>query len=501
MAHPKFDSTIEKTPTTSTKEASLLSQSAIQSVSGVVNGQPLDSLTIAFELPKDPENPKDWSGVRKWVITFILSATGFNRILVSTIMAPALPAIEADLHMNKVTSLMSMSVYLLATTVAPLVFAPLSEIYGRKPVLHATNIWFLLWNIVCGFVKSRQLLLTARFFAGLGAGAAYILSGSVTADIWDAKDRGRTLGFSSLLANLAAAIGPIMGAFVTANTTWRWIFWSTSLFQAVIVIASLIGFRETYAPLLLQRKAERIHETRGDTSVQQKRAARQLLAKSLTRPLRLLLFHPIVLIDAVVAGFLYGICYLVITTYSDIWTTKYYQSLEISGLHYIAMCIGSVLGAQIGGPLMDFTFGRLTQKAGGKWVPEFHLPIMLPGAVFTAVGLFWYGWSAQKTLFWLNVDAGSAILSFGSQLTGIPLTAYVIDAYPEYASSAQAAAQVLRSLAAFGFPLFAPPLYSAAGYGWGNTMLAIVSLIISIPAAVLIWIYGARLRSQSSKAL
>lgn len=466
-----------------------------------------DPYLVTFEQPIDPANPKDWSIVRKWTITLVLSATGFNRILVSTIMAPALPAIETDLQMGKVASLMSMSVYLLATAVAPLVFAPLSELYGRKPILHATNIWFLIWNIVCGFAKTQQVLTAARFFAGLGAGAAYILSGSVTADIWDAKDRGRTLGFSALLANLAAAVGPIVGAYITANTNWRWIFWSTSLFQVAIVGGSLLVFRETYAPLILRRKAQYMRIKTGDSRLyslseraQQNRSAGWIMQRSLTRPIRLLLFHPIVMIDAVLAGFLYGICYLVITTYSDIWTARYGQSLSVSGLHYIAMCIGNILGTQIGGPLMDFTFSKLTAKADGKWIPEFHLPIMLPGAFFTAVGLLYYGWASQNKLFWLHVDTGAAVLSFGSQLTGMPLTAYVIDAYPEHASSAQAAAQVLRSLAAFSFPLFAPSMYTSLGFGWANTMLGLISIAISVPSTVLIWTHGATLRAKTGES-
>lgn len=132
---------------------------------------------VNFSQPTDLENPKDWSVIRKWIITYVLCATGFNRILVSTIMAPALPVIGTELHMETLEALMSMSVYLLATAVAPLVVAPLSEIYGRKPILHITNIWFLAWNLVCGFARNKQLLTAARALAGLGAGAAYMLSG------------------------------------------------------------------------------------------------------------------------------------------------------------------------------------------------------------------------------------------------------------------------------------------------------------------------------------
>ena len=115
---------------------------------------PRDPHLVTFTTPHDADDPKDWPTARKWAVTGVLSATGFNRIMVSTIMAPALTTISRDLHMSSVESVMALSVYLLATAFGPLLIGPLSEIYGRKPLLHATNVWFLVWNVVCGFANS-----------------------------------------------------------------------------------------------------------------------------------------------------------------------------------------------------------------------------------------------------------------------------------------------------------------------------------------------------------
>jgi MFS family permease len=99
--------------------------------------------------------------------------------MVSTIMAPALPTIARELHMSNVESVMAMSVYLLASAFGPLLIGPMSEVFGRKPVLHITNVWFLIWNIVCGFANSKGLLIAARLLAGLGASAIYALGSGV----------------------------------------------------------------------------------------------------------------------------------------------------------------------------------------------------------------------------------------------------------------------------------------------------------------------------------
>lgn len=120
------------------------------------------SLVVAFAEPHDPQNPRQWPDRRKWAVTNVLSATGFNRIMVSTIMAPALPLIADELNMNPTEAAMSLSIYLLATAFGPLAIGPLSELYGRRVVLHTSNVWFLVWNIVCGFATTKGTLIAAR---------------------------------------------------------------------------------------------------------------------------------------------------------------------------------------------------------------------------------------------------------------------------------------------------------------------------------------------------
>ncbi|KAK5044650.1 hypothetical protein LTR84_010542 [Exophiala bonariae] len=472
---------------------------------GDVKTRPADSFLVHFEESGDPLNPKNWPVKKKWVVTSVLSVTGFNRIMVSTIMAPALPDIAAELNMNQTTSVMALSVYLLATAFGPLLIGPLSEIYGRKPVLHGTNIWFLVWNIVCGFANSKSVLIAARLLAGFGASAIYTLGGGVLGDIWRAEERGRSLALYMLVPLLGAAVGPILGGIITSATTWRWMFWSTSIFQLVASILSFFLFHETYAHTILKERAKALRSSTGDTryhapieNVQKDQKKGWIWQRNLSRPCRLLIFHPIVQIQALVSGFAYGVTYLVISSYANLWITRYGESASTSGLHYLAMCIGEILGAQIGGLLMDLVFQRLKKRRGGTITAEFHVPLMLPGCAITILGFLLFGWSAQSREFWVAVDLGALLLSFGSTLTGQTLQAYVIDSYPDHTSSALAASQLVRSLTAFGFPLFGPQLYAALGYGWGNSLLALITAAIGIPSPIVLWMFGAKLRSKAS---
>ncbi|KAG5999225.1 hypothetical protein E4U21_007223 [Claviceps maximensis] len=122
---------------------------------------------------------------------------------------------------------------------------------------------------------------------------------------------------------------------------------------------------------------------------------------------------------------------------------------------------------------------------------------MVPGAVLVPVGILTYAWTAEAPTHWLGPNAGAAVFAFGSILAFQCIQGYIVDCYPRHAASAVGATTVLRSLAGFGFPLFAPALYDNLGYGKGGTVLAAVSIVIGWPAPFLLWKYGAALRARS----
>lgn len=374
-------------------------------------------------------------------------------------MAPAIDTIARDLDMTTTESTMALSVYLLATAFGPLIIGPLSEVYGRSPIFHITNVWFLVWNLVCGFANSKGLLIAARLLAGFGASVAYSLAYGVLGDVWSAEQRGRGLSLYLLIPLTGAAIGPIISGFVVQYSIWRWMFRATAIIQVAFEAASLFFFFESYAPVLLRQRAAKLRQETGDlryhTEVdihESGRSAAWKLCRSLTRPLRLLVFHPIIQIQAILGGLNYGLLYFALASYSSLFVSAYGQSVAISGLHYIAICVGELAGSQLCGPFMDYLYKKLSDRNHSSSSAELRLPLLLPSILITPIGLALYGWAAQYHLFWLIVDIGAALLSLGMQVFDTTLRAYVMDAYPDHVSSASAATQVLRSLLAFAFP-------------------------------------------------
>ena len=274
-----------------------------------------------------------------------------------------------------------------------------------------------------------------------------------------------------------------------------------------MVVVSFLSFWETHEPLILRKRAEEIRKETGDwryytadERIHANKSAIRILGKALIRPVRLLAFHPTIQIASLISAFYYGILYIVLSTFSDLWTHQYHESIEISGLHYIAAALGEIAGSQICAKLMDSLYHRLKARANGEHSPELRIPSIFPGALLGPLGLFIYGWAATYRLHWIVVDIGVCITMLGMQITSMPLQAYVMEAYPEHTSSAGGATQFLRSLTAFLFPLFAPRMYQVLGYGWGNTTLGLIGLVCGIPAPLVIWYYGTKLRAKANSS-
>ena len=115
---------------------------------------------------------------RKWAATGIVSAFTLVSPISSSMISPALSAISRDFHIsNQVESQLALSIFVLAYAVGPLFIGPLSEVYGRVVVLQISNLFYLAWNIACGFAQNSGQLMAFRFLSGLGGSAPLAIGG------------------------------------------------------------------------------------------------------------------------------------------------------------------------------------------------------------------------------------------------------------------------------------------------------------------------------------
>lgn len=223
----------------------------------------------------------------------------------------------------------------------------------------------------------------------------------------------------------------------------------------------------------------------------------KLVSQSLLVPLKQY-SHTSVRMQSLLGAFDYGILYLVLSTFSSLFTTQYNQSVAISGLHYLAICLGEISGSQVCGYAMGALASRAKRMTKAEtFQPEFHLPIIPIAGIAGFFGFVLYGWAAQQRLHWVIVDVGVFFLTGGMQVSGVALQAYNMDSYPTTRASTTAAVRLCASLGAFALPLAGPAMYaSRLGYGWSNTMLGSLYVVGNCAGTWYLWKRGPSLRMR-----
>ncbi|KAF9458415.1 MFS polyamine transporter [Collybia nuda] len=472
-----------------------------------------EPLLVDWDGPTDPLNPKNWPYRQKWAATLVVSSFTFISPISSSMVAPATTQIAREFGVTSTAIIAMMtSVFILGYALGPLLLGPLSEIYGRSRVLQFSNLFYLVWNLSCGFARNKGEFIAFRFLSGVGGSAPLSVGGGVLGDTWKPEERGKAIAIYSLAPLLGPVVGPVCGAWIAERSTWRWVFWSTSIVDAVIQISGLFFLQETYAPLLLENKAKKMRNTTdpekgGKTRIRtvydvkgESRHWKFILRKALTRPFVMFAHETIIQLLGIYMAFMYGVFYLFLTTVPGIFENIYHEKTSIGGLHYIALGVGLTMASQVNARVMDRVYIHFKGKNNDVGEPEFRLPPMVPGTVLLPIGLLLSGWAAQEHVHWIVTDIGMAFISGGMILNFQSIQTYLVDAFTLHAASALAAAACLRSLAGFGFPLFAPAMYKKLGYGKGNTILAVVAIVIGCPAPWLFWKYGKRIRLGSRYA-
>lgn len=452
-------------------------------------------------LPSHPGSPRNWTKKRKWITVLTASGFGFVSPIASTMLAPALPVMGTDLSISEASARqMILSIFVLAYAFGPLLLSPLSEVYGRVRVMQSASTMFLVFNLACGFASNLPQMLALRFLAGIGASAPQCLGPGIIADCFSQRERGAGLRLYGAAPLVAPAIGSIFGGVVAARTTWRWMFWALSIANAALQICAIFTLHETWEPMVLRTERELCGSSLPKGLSRTSTAARDL-ARDLVRAVRMLATQPIIMVVAVYTAFLFGLSFLMLSTFAALYTSpRYYgQSMQDASLHYLALGLGYLIGSLATAYLDDWLYQRLKIRYGDG-TPELHLPAMVPATILLPLGMLTYGWCAQEGVHWIFADIGACLACMALMSAYYCINRYTVDAYTKYTASAMAATTFLRNLAAFSFPLFAPAMYDVLEYGWGNSLLACLAGLLGVPAPWLFWFYGPAMRAKSRYA-
>lgn len=280
---------------------------------------------------------------------------------------------------------------------------------------------------------------------------------------------------------------------------WRWVFRVLTVASGVMTIGTMLIMRESYAPIVLRRKVQRLQKETGNDKLRSKLdnglSHKEIFLRAIVRPTRMLLFSPIVFLLSLYMAVVYGYLYLLFTTITGLFERSYGFSQGTAGLSFLGIGIGMMLGLFIFGATSDKIVTALTKKHGTERKPEYRLPPMMIAAALIPIGLFWYGWSAQARVHYIMPIIGTGFVGAGLIGTFMPISTYLVDAFTIYAASAIAANTVLRSAVGALLPLAGPSMYKALGLGWGNSLMAFIAVALW-PVSWLFWKYGEWIRTN-----
>ncbi|XHG05771.1 hypothetical protein AWENTII_008984 [Aspergillus wentii] len=401
---------------------------------------------------------------------------------------------------SEVTSL-TVALFVLGWAFGPLLWAPISEVYGRRIGMLPPFLVMGCFTIGTGFSRNASSILLTRFIGGIFASAPISNVPAALGDMWSPEVRGIAMAFVSICISGGPTLGPIIGAAVVSRP-------GTAYIEAIIVISlcllSFFCLPETFAPVLLKHKAEELRKSTGDQRYwhpheKEKINAGNLMTKYFGRPLRMLVTEPLVTCMAFYASFTYSLIYLTLEIFPIVFREERQWSLMSSSLTFLGILIGVILAAP-----MNFLFQpyykRAVKRNQGKAAAEARLPPLVCGGVLLTTGLFWFAWTAASKYPWPLPVVAAGFIGAGFTLVFQQCLNFLVDTYGPYAASAVSANTILRSVLACALPVAAAPMAHTLGIGPAISLLGGVSCL-ALPVPLLFMKYAPILRRKSNFAV
>ncbi|PHH68623.1 hypothetical protein CDD82_402 [Ophiocordyceps australis] len=205
-------------------------------------------------------SPRHWSNTRKRVVLALSCMASFLTTYTAGAYSPSVAAMAHDMGSTQLAVNGGTATYCLGFALAPMVLAPVSEKWGRLPVLVAAGVLLVVGQAVSSAMTVVAGMLVMRFLVGCGASVFSALVGGVITDVWSKEDRNTPMALFSGCVAAGTGAGPlvasaIMASIGNATLAWKCVFWHQAVVDAAIVAALGLVLPETRASVLLARKA------------------------------------------------------------------------------------------------------------------------------------------------------------------------------------------------------------------------------------------------------
>ncbi|KAF7421327.1 hypothetical protein PC9H_011849 [Pleurotus ostreatus] len=472
------------------------------STSNVSNSTLDDPYQVTLDASEHPQS--GLSTFRKWLAVVIISTSALCVACASSIAAFTEDAVAKEFHVPHEVAILSISLFVEGVGIGPLFVGPLSEVYGRNIIYQVSYTLFFAFSWPVAFAPNIAVYLIFRFFTGLCGAAFLSVAGGSVSDMFTDATVANPMAFYTISPFIGPVLGPLISGFINQNLNWRWTWRIALIWVFAQWIALLLFVPETYVPVLLKRKAQRVRKSTGNTKYYAplEKVNSSIFGKILVscyRPFQLILYDRMALLLDVWNALILGILYLTFQAFPIVFERGHGFNMQETGLSFLGIGLGMLI-AIFTQPFWNRRFARQSLIYDGNPPPEARLIMGQVGAILVPISLYWLAFTTYSHVHWIAPIIASVPFGSGIYFVFMSTFTYLVTAYRPIAASAMASNSSMRSMFAAVFPLFAGAMYNRLGTVGATALLAGLTTIMA-PLPFIFYKIGYRLRQQSRFAV
>jgi len=385
---------------------------------------------------------------------FILGLLAMLMPLSIDMYLPALPVISAQFGVPAGSAQMTLSTYILGFAVGQLLYGPMADSLGRKPVILGGTLIFATAAAACALAPTIDYLIVTRFFHGLAAAAASVVINALMRDIYPKEEFSRMMSFVMLVTTIAPLVAPIVGGAVLVWFSWHAIFWILAV--AALLASAMVYFFIDETLAVEKRQPFHLRTTLGNFA-------------SLFR-------HKRVLSYMLASGFSFAAMFSFLSAGPFVYIELNHVSPQHFG-YYFALNIVFLF-------VMTTINSRFVRRMGALWMFRAGLTIQFVMALWmVACALLDVG-------FW-SLVLGIAVFIGCVSMVSSNAMAVILDEFPHMAGTASSLAGTFR----FGIGAIVGALLSMATFTTAWPML--ISIALCATGSILFYRYASRPRKTA----
>lgn len=354
-----------------------------------------EEYVVEFNGSNDPIHPQNWPMNYRIMLGSLLTFCALMTSFTSAVFPVTVSFVTKEFGFGREVGALGTTLYVLGFSTGPILWAPTSELWGRRWLLVLGFFGFSVFTIACATAKDTQTLMLCRFFSGLFAASPVTLVPASLSDLFNNVHRGIAIAMYTLAMFTGPYTAPFIAGYIANSYLgWRFVFYIpafVSFFNTVMLVTLA---RETYAPVVLVHKAALIRRQTLNWGVHARQEKievdfKVLITKNLARPFRILFTEPIAFLVTVYMSFIYGLAYALLEAYPVVFEGIYGFSGGNAGLPFIGLVVGLAFACAF---VLSFQKPYIRKLAANNNVPipEWRIPPCIVGGIAFAGGLFWY---------------------------------------------------------------------------------------------------------------